>query len=340
MIKILEVNPNSNDAMSFYRGRMPLMRLQKKYKGEIEFHPSPRPGEANTEWDYLNIFDMVFLMRPTSHHMADIVNACKQFNIPVWVDFDDLLTDIPIDNPASPHGKQAQINKYIDEILDGCAFATFSTEYLMKKMGHKILHKSHVVPNAIDMELFRKPSLVGKAKKVLWRGSSTHDRDLYEFRGPIREIMREYDKHGWVTEFFGMNPIYITDYIPAIYTKYMGKSSYFDYLTRINGKINIVPLSHRPEEIDFNKSKSNIGWLETLYGGMVTLAPDWDEWKKPGIVNYTSKQDFGEKLIAMMNGEYNLEKYRQASWQYIREHLTLEITNETRYTLIRKYLKR
>lgn len=341
MIKILEVNPNSNDAMSLYRGRLPLIRLQKKYRNEIEFHPNSRGGEVHTEWDYLNIFDMVFIMRPTGKHMVDVVDACNLFNIPVWVDFDDLLTDIPLDNPAHSPNRQSKINEDIDRILDGCTFATFSTEYLMKTMGKNILHKSHVVPNALDLELFRKPCMIGTSKKILWRGSHTHDRDLSEFQIPIRDIVRksQQENSGWMMEFMGMNPMYITDYVDAYYTPYMNKSSYFSYLSKINGKINIVPLSHRDKEIDFNKSKSNISWLETLYGGMISLAPDWDEWKKPGIINYTSKQDFGEKLIAMMNGEFNLEKLRQESWQYIRENLTLEKTNEIRYELINQYLK-
>ncbi len=341
MIKILEVNPNSNDAMSLYRSRMPLIRLQKKYKGKIEFHPSPRPGESSTEWDYLNIFDMVYITRPTGSHAADIVKACILYKIPVWVDFDDLLTDVPIDNPAHIAYRGKHINENLEYILNGCTFATFSTQYLMEKMGHKILHKSHVIPNAMDMELFCRPTMPGNSKKIIWRGSTTHERDLWEFHGIIRDVVRESQQKnsGWSMEFMGMNPIYLTDYIDAYYTPYMSKNAYFGYLSRVNPRINIVPLSHRDQEIDFNKSKSNISWLEMLYAGAVTLAPDWDEWRKPGIVNYTSKQDFGEKLIAMMKGDYNLELLRQQSWQYVRENLTLEKTNEERYRLINLYLK-
>lgn len=348
MIKILEVNPNSNDAMSLYRGRGPLIHLQKTYKGEIEFHPSSRPGEVHTEWDYIKIFDAVFIMRPTHEHHANVVKACNTYGIPVWVDFDDLLTDIPINNPAHVGYMNTKKNKFMDEILDGCTFATFSTEYLRQKMGHKILHKSHVVPNALDLSIFKKPSLIGSKKKILWRGGSTHERDIEQFERPIREVIRGFqqNKNGWIAEFMGLNPIHVTDYVDAIYTPYMSKNSYFDYLNKVNGKINIVPLSHRQEEIDFNKSKSNIAWLETLYAGFITLAPDWDEWRKPGIINYKSspdleevRKDFGNKLTAMMNGEYDLESLRQQSWQYVHKYLTLDVTNRIRYKLINLYLK-
>jgi len=344
MIKILEINPNSNDAMSLYRSRLPLIRLQKKYPKEIEFHPSARPGESSLEWDYLNIFDIVYITRPTGHHAVQIIEACKRFKIPVWVDFDDLLTDIPLDNPAHTMMNKANINEYVNKVLDGCTFATFSTPYLMNKMGKNILQKSYVVPNALDLEMFSRPAMLGMSKKVFWRGSNTHERDLWEFHVPLRDILRKsqsVDKSGYILELMGgLKPIYIYDYVDVLYTGYKQKNEYFDYLTNVNGKINIVPLSHRTEEIDFNKSKSNISWIETTYGGMVSLAPDWEEWQKPGIINYTSKQDFGDKLIAMMEGKYNLEKLRQQSWQYIRENLTLDKTNEVRYELIRKYLKR
>ena len=118
----------------------------------------------------------------------------------------------------------------------------------------------------------------------------------------------------------------------------MDKAQYFNYLSKINGKISIVHLSHRPEEIDFNKSKSNIAWIESTYAGLAVLAPDWPEWRRPGIVNYTDKEDFRQKLTSMMKGEYNLESLRQASWKYIREELTLEKTNEIRYDLIKQHL--
>jgi hypothetical protein len=336
MINILEINPNPNDAMSLYRGRGPLIRLQKKYSNELNFYPAPQ--QLSTDWDHLNIYDLVFIMRPSSDTALNIIKACNSYGIPVWADYDDLLSDIPKDNPAyfvehnSPRYKAR-----LEEIMARCAFVTFSTQHLMNTMGKNVYQKSTVIPNGIDKKLFSSSRTIGIENKILWRGGSTHSRDIYEFRDPIIRSIR---KSGYVLELMGLNPIYITDFIDGIYTPYMNKSNYFNYLSRYNGKISIVPLSHRPEEIEFNKSKSNIAWIESTYAGLATLAPDWEEWRKPGIINYTDANDFHKKLTAMINGEYDLESHRLASWRYIRQNLDIEVLNEKRYALIKECLSK
>lgn len=334
MIKILEVNPNTNDAMSFYRGRGPLQHLQKKYRKEIDFHPMG--PQVNNNWDFLNIFDAVFIIRPYGDQHVELIKTCVQFGIPVWIDFDDLLIDVPIDNPAHIGYRDDSCKKIIHQIMKMCTVCTFATEHLMKEMGKNILHKSFVVPNAHNTKLLRFPMTYKPYKKVVWRGSSTHIRDLQQFEGPVREVMRD---SGWVTEFMGDNPIHITDYIEAIYTPYMNKNRYFQYLSEIEGSINIVPLSHRESELNFNKSKSNIAWLESTYAGMVSLAPDWQEWQKPGIINFKDHVDFREKLTAMIKGEYDLKALQAQSWQYIQDELSLDKINEIRYEIICSNLK-
>jgi hypothetical protein len=334
MINILEIDPDTNSAMSMYRGRLPLIRLCKKYR-DIQFTPGGR--NVSTEWDFLNLFDIVFMMRPTEVHHLNIIKACNNFNIPVWIDYDDLLTNIPQDNPAYfVHYNSKDYKAVIDQILMRCTFATFSTKKLMETMAPNILKKSTVIPNAMDLEMFRKPKLIGTGDRILWRGGTTHKRDIYEFSGPIRETLRG---SGWIAEFMAYNPIEITEYIDCEYTPYMNKADYFNRMANMNSKISIVPLSHKEGDIQFNQSKSNIAWMESTYAGMAVLAPNWDEWRRPGIVNYTDKKDFAQKLNSMMNGEYDLESLRQASWNFIRTEISLEKTNVIRYELLKQHLK-
>ena len=334
MINILEINPNPNDAMSLYRGRGPLMRLQKKHSNEIAFYPSGR--SMSTDWDQINIYDIIFIMRPSSPEALNIIKACNAYGVPVWADYDDLLTNIPIDNPAYILERNSEQYKFrIQEIMKRCTVLTFSTEHLMHEMAPDFIGKSRVIPNGIDQKIFSRPKTLGIENKILWRGGSTHNRDIYEFRDPIIRSTRNTD---WLVEFMGMNPIYITDYIDGIYTPYIPKAAYMNYLSNYNGKIGIVPLSHREQDIAFNKSKSNIAWIEMTYEGLAVLAPDWEEWRRPGIVNYTDTNDFHKKLTSMMNDEYDLESHRLQSWRYIRQELDLEILNKERYALIKDCL--
>lgn len=336
MIKILEVNPNTNDAMSFYRGRGPLQQLKKSYPTEIDFYPMG--SGINCNWDMLGIFDLVFLLRPFDQGHINLMTTCKQYGIPTWVDYDDLLTNVPIENPAYPTYSTNAAKKNIKDILDMASVITFSTEHLRQTMGKDVLEKSYTIPNAHYNKMLRNPAPFFPHKKVVWRGSKTHERDLQQFEGPIRDVMKNYQKNGnieWNIEFMGMYPLSVTDYIESIFIPYMDKNSYFRYLSEVEGSISIVPLSHRPEELDFNKSKSNIAWLEATYAGMVCLCPDWPEWRKPGIVNYKDNLDFKEKLTAMIEGKFDLKSLHQLSWQYICSELTLEKVNQQRLSVIR-----
>ena len=46
----------------------------------------------------------------------------------------------------------------------------------------------------------------------------------------------------------------------------------------------------------FNHAKSNLAWIEATCAGAMTLAPDWPEWRRPGVSNYESPLNF-KKLL-------------------------------------------
>jgi hypothetical protein len=104
----------------------------------------------------------------------------------------------------------------------------------------------------------------------------------------------------------------------------------FYKLKMFSSKIHIVTLYER----DFNLSKSNISWIESTIAGSVVLAPDWEEWKKPGIVNYASKEDFKEKLQDLINGKYNLWLNHKTSLDYILNNLSLKKVNKERLKIL------
>ena len=126
MINILECVPNTNDPTSFYRGRLPLLRLQKQYPEKIMLHPYHN-GSVN--WDYILLFDLVFLQRPADAHYFNILRAAKQFGIPVWIDYDDLLCDIPKDNPACDNYTKDKI-EMIGDFIKFSDVVTVSTNAL------------------------------------------------------------------------------------------------------------------------------------------------------------------------------------------------------------------
>ncbi len=328
MINILEVNPGPNQAMSFYRGRLPFIKLQKKYSDQLMFYPHFRQEPT---WDYILLFDLVFMQRPADENQLEIARACKRYNIPLWVDFDDLLTNIPKDNPAyDAYDGEYQDN--IKEIIQLSTVITVSTEALKDYLDNDFNcgGKTIVISNALDLQTFPKVPIFRKANKILWRGSTTHQKDLFEVKDEIIRAVNSNKK--WAVDFMGYNPFFISEHIDHSYTPKMDLDSYFEILPKLNHSICIVPL----HDCEFNRSKSNIGWIEATYAGAVCLAPDFEEWNHPGIINYSDQKDFEEKLTAMIKGEMDLSAFHAKSWQYITEHLSLDKVNEERYSIIEK----
>lgn len=324
------MNPGPNQAMSFYRGRLPFIKLQKKYSDQLMFYPH---FNQKPTWDYILLFDLVFMQRPADESHVILAQACNRYNIPLWVDFDDLLTAIPVDNRA--HDGYQEYQENIAEIIRLSTVITVSTEDLKDYLDNDFNcgHKTIVVSNALDTQTFPHTPKFKNSKKILWRGGDTHQKDLFDFKDEIINTMNSNKK--WTLDFIGYNPFFITGHIKHTYTPKMDLDSYFELLPKLNHSICIVPL----HDCEFNRSKSNIGFIEATYAGAVCLAPDFKEWNHPGIINYSDQKDFGDKLTAMIKGEMDLKAFHAQSWQYISDHLSLDKVNEERYSIIEKLRK-
>ena len=85
----------------------------------------------------------------------------------------------------------------------------------------------------------------------------------------------------------------------------------------ISPKYSVFPLVDTP----FNRAKSNIAYLEAIMCGAIIVAPDWQEWRHPGVINYTD--DFKEKVGYMVTME---EGERVKTWQAGYENILAKFT--------------
>jgi hypothetical protein len=104
--------------------------------------------------------------------------------------------------------------------------------------------------------------------------------------------------------------------------------------------VHIVPLRDNA----FNRCRSNLAWIEATCAGAVVIAPDWEEWRRPGIMNYTDAEGFRRTLRGVMEQyamglvkktderqeHFNVEMSRA----YIEQHLQLDKVNEARWGII------
>jgi len=79
---------------------------------------------------------------------------------------------------------------------------------------------------------------------------------------------------------------------------------------------------------------SNIAWIEASHAGAVCLAPDWDEWRRPGVILYRDQEDFRQKLSMLLEGGVNRSNLVGRSREFISQNLTLGAVNHERWKII------
>lgn len=325
------------DSTSFYRGFGPLASLRKKNLDISIVLMDP------VNWTSLSLCDIVFMQRPSTLAHRKIAGMAKDLNIPLWVDYDDFLFAVPEDNPAHRIYGDPEVKKNISEIITIADRLSVSTQHLadlVQPLRFEGAYPTDVIPNALDTSFFNyHRDKRERIKLVTWRGSDTHQRDLMEMAEPIVTIAK--NNPSWTFHFMGYNPWFITSVLPAqqcIITPPIDPFIYHRMLEKTSPEIMIVPLSDH----DFNKSKSNIAWIEATFAGAAVLAPAWAEWEKAGVTTYggsNRRQSFKDRLQFLINMFEDMPGYNEQcskeSWSYIKDNLTLETVNLKREAIIR-----
>jgi hypothetical protein len=332
-IKILPVIPSPMDATSYYRGQLPLADLfHSKELGLIAV------GEVS--WSSMALADVLFLQRPfqpaTHVIMAEVA---QKLGKGVWCDWDDDLFTVTEDNPA--HGTYAgeETKLAVAKLAAMADVVSVSTPDLAKRFNEIRTRagKSNcvVIPNALADHLLlkripRDPN--ARRKLVFWRGSPSHQWDLMTVTDPLIQLLNKHQD--WSSHFLGYNPSWLTRFLSkknCIVGPGIDILDYHAYFGTIQPGVTIVPLANN----EFNKSKSNIAWIEATYSHSQVVAPDFPEWRRPGILNYKDPADFSRKLrTAMDMVEANDWSMVDQSWDYIKENLLLSKVNEKRWDLL------
>jgi hypothetical protein len=327
-MKILALSPLAYDATSYYRAFGVFPNLRKKIPGMTV---DPYMGGGRRTWAELLQYDVLFLQRPAHADWLKLAQYCKGLGIKVWVDHDDNLFDLPPYNRVSDTYTNSTKLTML-QIMRVADVVTVSTQAI-KDYFTSLEVDSIVVPNALNTELtpmaeaYNEPG-ANNNEQFIWRGSETHLADCSFFMEAMADAIERREKTFW--HFFGYNPWQVTMNFPPAKWKYHIPDDimvYSDNLRKTKGQVMHVPLI----EDGLNKCKSNIAWIEATAAGMVTLAPDWPEWQKPGVMLYKSIENYGERLMMPLDGA---AIRWAASRDYIMENLTLDKVNEQRATIL------
>lgn len=327
MIKISIHEPMPHSAVSYYRSIGTLSYLHK-LNPEIQID-IPKA----ISWSVLAGADILYLERPQQDNDLKALKLAKDFNAKIWVDFDDLLHEVPEYNPSYSFYKKTHALKNVEKAMEMADIITVSTQAL-HDYYYEMNNNIHVIENAHNDYQYKFNKIEKTTDTINWRGSTTHRQDLLSVAENIFDIANRYEKWGWT--LIGNDIWYIKDKIKNHFN--LGECDIVDFnkfILEVNAAIQIVPLLFS----DFNRAKSNIGWLEGTYTGSVTVAPDLPEFNKPGCINYMQKIDsFGYYLEkAIKSKSYRQENYLK-SYEYIKENLLLSKINLKRLEIIERIL--
>lgn len=339
MKNVMLVSPNRADATSFYRGYGPWGALRKDLPQNVNLVSWP----GNLDWSTLKMVDVVFLQRPFNTDHLKIAEMAKERGKKLIVDYDDDLFHVPDDNPAHALYESAVNKANIVKILGHADAVIASTNFLRGILAKAMpgpyqdatWNKTVVIPNAFDDFDFTFREKRGKVKEptncVLWRGSATHMRDLSDYAAEI--IQAHQENPNWIFTFIGYHPWFISQAFKKenyVHSRALDVYEYFKTIHEMYPSAVIVPLFRSA----FNLCKSNIAWIEASFAGAVTVCPNWEEWQKPGALNFNDQREFLNSLNAVLRGEVDVKARAEESWQYIQDNLLLSKVNKKRLEVL------
>lgn len=324
---ILVMCPNAMDATSFYRGFGPMGALKRHMNLSIA-------SATELNWASLGLADLIFLQRPFDMTHVKAIEISKSNRKPVWVDYDDDLINIQPDNPSFRTYGSKEVKKNVQAIIEMADVVTVSTPFLKNQLGQRS-EKVIVIPNALNDFIFKdrkRENVVRSNRMACWRGSSTHEKDLMSVGSQLIELSHKLKDMSFC--FVAYNPWFITEAMHDKRTMVvdgMDVIEYHKFMAKIAPAIQVVPLHDSP----FNRSKSNIAWIESCWAGAVTVAPSWQEWERPGVVNYSNPKDFFDCVKELSEcTDLALSKQNQLGWEFICDNLLLSKVNEMRIKII------
>lgn len=227
--------------------------------------------------DVASGFDVVFSHRPVSSEEIRALWVASRSGCKIWVDIDDLLWAIPPSNPAALHFSHDHL-RVLSDCVENAHIVSCSTQYLAGYIEKDFRRKPIVIPNAWNdyAQKIAEPNTPKDSNKILWRGSNTHDGDLFSYRDAFKHIEGvEYHFMGsqpWhLLESYGghLNTIFVDSWTTNVL-------EYFDRIAQNKPNFVVVPL----EDSSFNRAKSNIAQMEAIVAGALPITPDFPEFHR------------------------------------------------------------
>jgi glycosyltransferase involved in cell wall biosynthesis len=283
-----------------FRIFFPFGKLAQRHKDDYTVFVS----SAITQDHLKEKYDLILLQRQYKEEVLRPILEMKKKGPKIVYEIDDDLFNIPDWNPAKRILGVKAVQEGIRKFL-GIVDAVFvSTEYLVD-IYKPYCKKVYVLPNSINYDfVYARPQNALK-KVVLWQGSMTHYKDVAIAEKGILALAKNPDI--LVKMWCGFDPkTYkpVFDFPGAHVIPLVPFEAFYAMFSQVDAHIGLAPLSTVP----FNKSKSNLKFLEYTVQGMVTVASDFGPYKETiedGVtgVLVSDNRDWYDAVMELVNND-------------------------------------
>lgn len=287
------------------------------------------PSTYDLEW-----CDVVYFLRCINEGDLNFIKKAKYLSKKVWVDTDDDLFNTPLDHRGYFDFNNEAVKTTYAEIHKIADYISYSTEEL--RDSHKKYNANcSVIPCAYPDEIVEHLTEKKSTNKIiLWRGTDTHEKSLVEFGPSILEVAKSHTD--WQFTFIGFKPWHILERMknPWRVEPFMDVEDLLFFINQLRPSVHMQPRVDNA----FTKSRSSISYVEATFGGAVTVAPDWKEWKNPGVLNYKNKKEFVKQMNSAikMYGTKAHEKLVDKGVGFIKKFRTWKYVNNLQYAILLK----
>jgi len=257
----------------------------------------------------------VIFQRHTHKDFIEIIPHLQSLGKKVYYDLDDDLWSIHESNPAK-NAYPPETLSTIEKIISLCDGVFTSTEYLKNKLT-TFNPSVNVIPNLVEIPSTSKE--YHHKIRIGYSGSLSHKIDFSDKL--IYALRKLYNKYSDRIEFifFGYIPPELREI--SYHTAGVEPNQYLEALNYVDLDIGLIPLA----DIEFNKSKSNLKWLNTSICKAVPVVSDVHcysevEDQKTGFKIYNDKwYDVLEQLI---NNKWLIEEMKNKCYEHVLQNYT------------------
>jgi glycosyltransferase involved in cell wall biosynthesis len=312
----------------------------------------------------------VKVQRQASSDQREFIKYLKsiqpQHGFKLVYEVDDVVfrEDIPDYNKFKFAFDNDEIRNNCIEIINLCDEVTVTCDYMRKLYQERTGKKEiTVIPNFVPYSwmghqynknrIWNNYDKNKKKPRVLYTGSGAHyDVDnknggIDDFSHVVELVKKTVDKYQWV--FVGAFPPPLLPFVQSKkieFHNWQSLADYPDFINSLNAQVMIAPLLDN----SFNRSKSDIKFIEACVLGLPCLVQDMETYKNaPEFLKFKTGDDLEQKLESILKNKAqyyrNTELFRHIGMQRLLESKEnigchLEVLNTPYGSPERKYLKR